>query len=192
MSTTEILREINTIDGVAGSFVCDQSGQIVARSPVSLFDDGALADATRALVETAAPLLDDGVSGELDLLYEDGRLVVRPLPGALLCVLCVPRLNMALLNLRTSMALKALRQALADETAARMRPASPADRLRAAIERMLGDDSGKVLAMVPEGDLKPEELRPTAREIERFTRLFIGRDQAEALAEQMQSILSGS
>jgi len=192
MSASAILQEINSIEGVAGSFVCDPAGRMIARSPVSLFDDTALADATRTLVETASPLLEDGGSGELDLLYEDGRLVVRPLPGALLCVLCVPRLNMALLNLRTSMALKALRQALADDAAARDRPASPATRMGVAIEEVLGDDAGKVLAMLPEGDPSPQELGPTVREIERFTRLFIGRDQADDLADRLQSILSGS
>jgi len=52
--------------------------------------------------------------------------------------------------------------------------------------------AGKVLAMLPEGDPSPQELGPTVREIERFTRLFIGRDQADDLADRLQSILSGS
>lgn len=190
MSTTDILQEINSIEGVAGSFICDQAGRMIARCPVSLFDEQALADGTRALVETATPLLVDGTPSELDLLYDDGRLVVRPLPDALLCVLCVPRLNKALLNLRTSMALKALRQTLADETAVRARPATRAERIRDEIERVLGNDAGKVLAMLPAGDPSPRELAPTAREIERFTRLFIGREQADDLAERMRTILS--
>jgi len=91
MSASAILQEIHTIEGVAGSFVCDQAGRMLARSPVPLFDD-----------------------------------------------------------------------------------------------------TGKVLAMLPKGDPSPQELGPTVCEIERFSRLFIGRDQADDLADRLQSILSGS
>lgn len=188
-TTTDILQEINAVDGVAGSFVCDAEGHLLAREPLHLFDDKALTGATHALAETMAPLATIDGAGEVDLLFGDGRLIVRPLDGALLGVLCVPRLNLALLKLRTSMALQALRRVLPAELTATAARSTLADRVRTTIEEVLGERSGKVLALVPAGDPDTTTLKPVIHELERFTRLFIGRDEAAELGQRLRATL---
>jgi hypothetical protein len=52
--------------------------------------------------------------GDIDLLYDDGRLVVKDVGEGCLCILCVQRINVPLLNLTANVAVKKLQVKLKD------------------------------------------------------------------------------
>jgi predicted regulator of Ras-like GTPase activity (Roadblock/LC7/MglB family) len=128
-----ILKDINAVVGVTGSFVCDDEGQILVGLLPDVFDEASLSSVARTVAQTIAGLemarrrKMDG----LDLVYLEGRLVVKNLRGGHLCILCVPAINIPLLNLTANVAARKLAaqikadQATATEKLAMQSPAGP-------------------------------------------------------------------
>jgi predicted regulator of Ras-like GTPase activity (Roadblock/LC7/MglB family) len=109
-----VLKQLNTVPGVVGSMVCDLEGAVVSKTFPALFDDEVLASAARILVDGAAGLETvTGKVGMVDLRYADARIVVRPLAGAHLVLLCAAQTNLQLLNISTSVALPKLEKLVA-------------------------------------------------------------------------------
>lgn len=106
-----ILKDINAVVGVTGSFVCNEDGQVLSRSMPSVFDDQMLSNVSRTMAQTVAGLkiAQQSEVGDIDLLYNDGRLVVKDVGEGCLCILCVKRINVPLLNLTANVAAKKLR-----------------------------------------------------------------------------------
>ncbi|MBN1979582.1 MAG: roadblock/LC7 domain-containing protein [Anaerolineae bacterium] len=106
-----ILKDINAVVGVTGSFVCNEDGQVLSRLMPSVFDDQMLSNVSRTMAQTVAGLkiAQQSKIGDIDLLYADGRLVVKDVGEGCLCILCVKRINLPLLNLTASVAAKKLR-----------------------------------------------------------------------------------
>jgi hypothetical protein len=105
-----ILKEINAVGGVSGSFVCNEAGEAVALAMPSVFD----AETARAVGHAAAQTL-SGLQmarrrkiGEMDLVYAGGRVIVKAMTRGYLVILCVRNVNVPLLNLTANMALKRL------------------------------------------------------------------------------------
>jgi len=113
-----ILKDINAVVGVTGSFVCNGEGQVVARALPEVFDDAILSLVGRTSAQTVAGLqtLRRRRAGDLDLLYSGGRLLVKNLRYGCLCVLCVPRINVPLLNLTANVAARKLTAMLKAQT----------------------------------------------------------------------------
>jgi predicted regulator of Ras-like GTPase activity (Roadblock/LC7/MglB family) len=105
-----ILKDINAVVGVTGCFVCDEEGQVVARALPAVFDEAMLSLVGRTATQTVAGLqtLRRRKAGDLDLLYGAGRLLVKNLRYGCLCVVCVPRINVPLLNLTANVAARKL------------------------------------------------------------------------------------
>jgi predicted regulator of Ras-like GTPase activity (Roadblock/LC7/MglB family) len=104
-----ILKEINAVLGVIGSFVCSIDGEIVARAMPGKHDTEKLELAARVIIQTSQALEMSGQKiAEADFLYGDGRLIVKNLPGGSLIILCARNINLPLLNLATTNALKKL------------------------------------------------------------------------------------
>jgi predicted regulator of Ras-like GTPase activity (Roadblock/LC7/MglB family) len=123
-----ILRDINAVVGVTGSFVCNQEGQVVARALPAVFDEAMLALVGRTATLTVAGLqtLRRHKAGDLDLLYGGGRVLVKNLRYGCLCILCVPRINVPLLNLTANVAARKLSAMLKEQTSApQPTPAQP-------------------------------------------------------------------
>lgn len=117
-----VLKQLNTVPGVVGSMVCDLDGSLVSKTFPSLFDDQVLSSAARILVDGAAGLETvTGKVGMIDLRYADARIVVRPLAGGHLVLLCAAQTNLQLLNISTSVAVPKLEKLVA----ARPSPAPP-------------------------------------------------------------------
>ena len=128
-----ILKDINAVVGVTGSFVCDDEGQILVGLPPGVFDEASLSSVGRTVAQTIAGLemarrrKMDG----LDLVYLEGRLVVKNLRGGHLCILCAPTINVPLLNLTADVAARKLAaqikadRATATEKLAMQGPAGP-------------------------------------------------------------------
>ena len=106
----EVLQDINTVVGVTGSFVCDVDGQVLTKQLPEIFDDNLLTPVGQALAQTIAglELTRRRKVSDLDLLYRDGRLMVKNLRVGYLCILCVPNVNVPLLNLAATRANKML------------------------------------------------------------------------------------
>lgn len=105
-----ILKDINAVVGVKGSFVCDGEGQILSRLMPDAFDRDLLSPVGRTIAQTIAGLkiARRRKVGDIDLLYDQGRLVVKSLEEGCLCILCVCHINVPLLNLTANAAAKEL------------------------------------------------------------------------------------
>lgn len=109
-----VLNQLNAVPGVVGSMVCDADGALVSNAFPPLFDDTALASAARVLADGATGLETvTGKVGMVDLRYGDARIVVRPMAGAHLVLLCAAQTNLQLLNISTSVALTKLEKLVA-------------------------------------------------------------------------------
>lgn len=107
-----ILRDINAVVGVTGSFVCDGEGQIVAKLIPNTFNDNLLSPVGRTIAQTIAGLkiAQRCKIGDIDLVYDEGRVIVKSIDEGFLCILCVKRVNTPLLNLTVNVAAKKLEE----------------------------------------------------------------------------------
>ncbi len=106
----EILEDINAVAGVIGCCLYDSEGQVTASALPDLFDETILSTVGLTLTQTIA-----GVAtarrrkvGDIDLVYREGRVVVKNLGEACLCVLCLRQINVPLLNLTANVAARKL------------------------------------------------------------------------------------
>ncbi|MFL7793732.1 MAG: roadblock/LC7 domain-containing protein [Anaerolineae bacterium] len=105
-----ILQDINAVLGVTGSFVCDAKGQVMARLLPNTLDPKLVTPAARTIAQTIEGLkvTQQDKVGDIDLLYDNGRLIIKSLDGSYLCIMCVQRINVPLLNLTANVAAKKL------------------------------------------------------------------------------------
>jgi predicted regulator of Ras-like GTPase activity (Roadblock/LC7/MglB family) len=105
-----ILKDINAVMGVNGSFVCDVDGQMLSSLLPENLDDDLLSPVGRTMAQTitGVELSRRRKMGELDLLYRDARVLVKNLRVGYLCILCEPTINIPLLNLTANVAAKKL------------------------------------------------------------------------------------
>ena len=104
-----ILKEINAVLGVVGSFVCLNDGSLVARALPEKYPDEQVGLAERIVSQTCNALETSGQRvTEADWLYDNGRLVLKNLRGGILVILCARSINRPLLNLTTNVAAKKL------------------------------------------------------------------------------------
>jgi predicted regulator of Ras-like GTPase activity (Roadblock/LC7/MglB family) len=109
-----VLGQLITVPGVVGGMVYDAEGTLLSRSFPPIFDDGILGGAARVLVDGAAGLeLVTGKVGLLDLRFADARIVVRPMSGASLVLLCAAQTNLQLLNISASVAIPKIERLVA-------------------------------------------------------------------------------
>jgi predicted regulator of Ras-like GTPase activity (Roadblock/LC7/MglB family) len=104
-----ILKEINAVVGVTGTFVCAPDGCILAKSMPENFDASQLELAARVAGQTFQALDSTGQRvNEVDLSYEKGRLILKNLRSGILAILCARTINLPLLNLTANVAVKKL------------------------------------------------------------------------------------
>jgi hypothetical protein len=115
----DILRDIEDVAGVTGCFVADGSGQVVKSTLPGVFDGASLTLVAKTLSKTIEGLrmARRKKVNELDLVFEGGRLVVKVLSPGYLLILCVPTINVPLLNLTANVAAKKLSALLAPPSA---------------------------------------------------------------------------
>lgn len=109
-----VLNSLITVPGVVGGMVCDTEGALLSKTFPPLFDEAILENAARVLVDGAAGLETvTGKVGMVDLRYGDARILVRPMTGAHLVLLCAAQTNLQLLNISTSVAIPKLERLVA-------------------------------------------------------------------------------
>jgi predicted regulator of Ras-like GTPase activity (Roadblock/LC7/MglB family) len=95
-----LLKEINAVLGVHGSFVCYPDGSIVAKVMPSHISDEQLTLVARVAAQTFQALdISRRRTDEADLVFEQGRLVLKNLRNGILVILCARTLSLPLLNL---------------------------------------------------------------------------------------------
>lgn len=121
----DILRDISAVVGVTGCFVCNEGGEVVASALPGVFDETILSNVGRTITQTIAglELTRHRRADNLDLLYGGGRLVIKNLRPGCLIVLCVPTINVPLLNLTANTAARKLREELKEQ----VREVTPAE-----------------------------------------------------------------
>jgi predicted regulator of Ras-like GTPase activity (Roadblock/LC7/MglB family) len=114
-----LLKEINLVLGVTGSFVFSLDGNIVAKAVAADFDTTRLELAARVAsrIFIALDTSDQRITS-MDLLFDRNRLILRRLRGGTLAVLCARNISLPLLNLTLTSAAKKI--------AAELKPSPPA------------------------------------------------------------------
>ncbi|MBI5304305.1 MAG: hypothetical protein HY868_19385 [Chloroflexi bacterium] len=101
------LKEINHVLGVTGSLICLGDGTVSAQALPAQFD-ASHADMMARLASQTFQALDSFGQRitEADLMYGQGRLILKNLPHGILVILCARNINIPLLNLSTTNAIK--------------------------------------------------------------------------------------
>jgi hypothetical protein len=96
----EKLKEINSIKGVWGYFVCDNTGKILEREMPVVFMKH-LTMMGKEVTQVVGLLESLRRSPEnLDLLFEDGRVMIRDLRNCTLVIFCDPNVEIPMLRLK--------------------------------------------------------------------------------------------
>jgi len=128
VSFEPILKEINGVVGVSGSFLCDEEGAVVASDMPVAYSHEQLAAVGRLLAQTVAglALARRKKVKDIDLVFGTGRLVAKNTVKGCLCILGAPDLNVPFLNLTADLAIRDLKHAAKEAPqAAQVEPAAP-------------------------------------------------------------------
>lgn len=104
----DILRYINSVEGVIGSAVFNEHGAVVDHAFPPLIDANSLKGAAGLVLECTHGLQIAQSLDILDLRYADGRIIIKTFPGALLCLLCAKNANLQVLTITLNLAVKKL------------------------------------------------------------------------------------
>ena len=121
-----VLDQMNSLPGIVGSMVYNAEGQVLAKAFPALFDAEALGSAAGVLLygvqgmEVAA-----GTISMLDLRYGESRIIVRPIKGANLLLLCTRQANLQFLNISVGMAIPKIEKLVATQAAIPAIPPMP-------------------------------------------------------------------
>jgi predicted regulator of Ras-like GTPase activity (Roadblock/LC7/MglB family) len=113
MPMEAILKEINGVIGVTGSFVCLNDASIAAQAVPASFDAAGVALAARIANQTFQALETSGQRiAEADLSFDQARVVLKNLRVGVLVILCARTINLPLLNLTANAAIRKLTEEL--------------------------------------------------------------------------------
>jgi predicted regulator of Ras-like GTPase activity (Roadblock/LC7/MglB family) len=122
---TAALATMRDVAGVTGSFVFHSDGRLVGRDIHAMFDDGALVEAAERLARLRETFA--AVGDELDtavIRFQDYKLYVKVLDGAMLCILADQAVNMPALRMAANLVSRRIGAELAREDVAEAEDAS--------------------------------------------------------------------
>lgn len=111
----DILQHINNVEGVIGSAVFGEKGEVLVHAFPALIDASALKEAASLTLECAHGMQIAQTLDILDLRYAEGRIIIKAFPGAMLCLLCSKGINMQVLSITLNLATKKLEALLPKE-----------------------------------------------------------------------------
>ena len=121
------LATLQEVAGVAGSFVCSDSGRLLAREIPSVFEDQVLGEAGTRLLRMGEAFAAAGDDLDMAVVrYGDQRVYLKWISGGLLCVVVSGRVNMPALRMAASLVCRRISTAVAQAQAARL-PAPPVE-----------------------------------------------------------------
>ena len=144
----DILRYINSVEGVIGSAVFNDHGVVVDHAFPPLIDTNSLKTAVGLVLECTHGLQIAQTLDMLDLRYAEGRIIIKAFPGAFLCLLCAKNVNLQVLTITLNMAVKKLEALLliaveTAGTAASAEEAADGSILRLSISHLANRDASK-------------------------------------------------
>lgn len=104
----DILQNINSVEGVVGSAVFSQKGEVLAHSFPALIDASSLSKAANLCLECAHGLQISQSLEFIDLRYSEGRLLIKRFSDSLLFLLCAKNVNLQVLFITLNLAVKKL------------------------------------------------------------------------------------
>lgn len=107
-----ILQQITAIDGVIGSSLYNDQGKILAAACPLILDEKQLGTAAGTILDCLHALQISQTMSGMELRFSEGRLIVRPLGGAYISVLCSKNVNTSMVNITLNLALRKLEQML--------------------------------------------------------------------------------
>jgi predicted regulator of Ras-like GTPase activity (Roadblock/LC7/MglB family) len=105
---------LRDVGGVMGSFVCTQSGRLVAREIPAMFEDAVLAEAGSRLVRLGETF--SAVGDELEVAmvrFRDHRLYLKVVSGGMLCIMADGPVNMPALRMAANLVARRIALAVA-------------------------------------------------------------------------------
>ncbi len=195
-----VLQQLGQIPGVVGTVIYGREGLVEASRFPAVFEQTTVAQVASSLAQDA--YLEEWLKGPaacLDLRFNEGRVVVRPLPGGWLLVLCTPQVNAQLLNLSLTQGLRRLQRdgvrPSVPPTAAPVRASAPTPdptevlrgRLVAVAEAGLGQYAPQAVELLARAS-SIGGLAEAAGEVEKMTRLFVSRKKADELAQKLRAV----
>jgi predicted regulator of Ras-like GTPase activity (Roadblock/LC7/MglB family) len=132
----EFLKQIKTVPGTLGCMVYDDQGHLVSHVFPSIFDQKMLSAAVTTVSENLPGLKEyTGGVRMIDFRFQNGRIVVKPVDGGCLVILCEGTVNLQSLIISLNVAVKqveknlksAPQQAAAVPSASSGSKASPQD-----------------------------------------------------------------
>jgi len=127
------LATLKDVNGIAGSFVCTQSGRLVAREIPALFEDAVLAEAGSRLLRVGETFAAGGDELEVAVVrYGEHRIYLKSIAGGMLCIVVTGPVNMPALRMAANLVGRRIAAAVARAQAELPpAPAEPAPRASA-------------------------------------------------------------
>ncbi|MCX6024846.1 MAG: roadblock/LC7 domain-containing protein [Chloroflexi bacterium] len=123
MPLSDLLREVNSAPGVRGSLLFSAEGEVLAAAMPGEFGEAALATLARNTARSIAALeASRRRVHELDLTFQQQRLIIKNLRLGHLSLLCARAVNLPLLNLSITPALKRITAELKGKAAPTPKP----------------------------------------------------------------------
>ena len=130
MALEELLREANTIPGVEGSFLLDENGVVQASTLPARYPAESLASAARIAARALGALeASRRRVQEVEMVFAEGRLILRRIPAGYLGICCARQINRPLLDLALNPVIRSLTTALKERPSAPRRPRASTPRL---------------------------------------------------------------
>jgi predicted regulator of Ras-like GTPase activity (Roadblock/LC7/MglB family) len=108
----DILRYINSVEGVIGCAVFNENGDVIDQAFPPLIDAYSLNAVAGLVLECTHGLQIVRSLDIIDLRYAEGRIIIKAFPGALLCLLCARSINLQVLTITLNLAVKKLESLL--------------------------------------------------------------------------------
>jgi predicted regulator of Ras-like GTPase activity (Roadblock/LC7/MglB family) len=145
------LATLKDVAGIAGSFVCTQSGRLIAREIPAMFEDAVLAEAGSRLVRIGETFAASGDELEFAVArYGENRLFLKAISGGMLCIVVAGDVNMPALKMAANLVGRRISAAVA-RAQAELPPATlEAPTPRAAAPRTAGETGAAAPVPVPD------------------------------------------
>lgn len=105
-----VLKEINEIRGVRGSFICDGNGVVISSAMPEIYNTE-VENIGREVVQVIGLLQMLGEETDIiDFLFSDGRILVNGLTEFSLIVFCEPNIDISMVRLKSNVTLAEIRR----------------------------------------------------------------------------------
>jgi predicted regulator of Ras-like GTPase activity (Roadblock/LC7/MglB family) len=104
----DILRYINSVEGVIGSAVFDGKGAVIAHAFPPIIDADSFKEAAELVLVCVHGLQISLSLDILDFRYAEGRIIIKTFMGARLFLLCTRNINLPVLTISMNLAVKKL------------------------------------------------------------------------------------